>query len=101
MTAGKKVRKGADAGGYSRAEYAGRPVNFKTGAQRLTGMTAKKGRSCNRSGPLAVYLIKRWIGKTKEKELELPVLILGINSLANHIARPGPREEVVVLVSVG
>ncbi|MDQ0238971.1 hypothetical protein J2S94_001045 [Arthrobacter bambusae] len=42
MTTGKKVRKGADAGGYSRAEYAGRPVNFKTGAQRLTGMTAKR-----------------------------------------------------------
>ena len=62
-------------------------VNYnETGSSSLEPHTAGRERA-NRSAD-------------RNKKLEVPVLILGINSLPDHIRRPGPAEEVVVLIRV-
>ena len=46
------------------------------------------------------HVEKRHVEKVEKGGLEVPVLVLGVHSLTNHVGRARTGEEVVVLISV-
>lgn len=46
------------------------------------------------------HVEKRHVEKVAKGGLEVPVLVLGVHGLTNHVGGAGAGEEVVVLVSV-